>query len=60
MTPTETYFINLDKGQIDLHEFYEEFLERSREARSTMLIRPVYRDEYFEVKSLIKHIKMSF
>lgn len=63
MTPTETYYIavvgsfvtnanasmNTEKQQIDLQTFYEEFLERSREARSSMLVRPVFRDEYFEV-----------
>ncbi|KAI6231685.1 Insulin receptor substrate 1 [Aphelenchoides besseyi] len=48
MTPSETYYLAPDKSKIELENFYEEFLERSRDARSTMLVRPVFKDEYFE------------
>ncbi|KAI6222300.1 Insulin receptor substrate 1 [Aphelenchoides fujianensis] len=48
MTPTETYYMAVDKEQTELESFYEEFLQRSRKARSDLLMRPVFKDEYFE------------
>ena len=48
MLPTETYFLAPDRDAIELAVFYEEFLERARDARSHWLNRRVFRDEYYE------------
>lgn len=49
MTPTETYYIEVDPKHFNKKEFCEALVERCRKSRSEYLGRPVYHDEYFEV-----------
>jgi hypothetical protein len=52
MDPSTTFFIKTVQSEYDLQAWFDWILERSRECRSTKLLRPVFREEYFEVGGL--------
>ena len=48
MDPNSSFFIKPVDTDYDLQAWFDWILERSRECRSTKLLRPVFREEYFE------------
>lgn len=49
MDPNSTFFIRPLESDYDLQAWFDLILERARECRSTKLLRPVFREEFFEV-----------
>lgn len=50
MIPNETYLFRPNNSEYSLEAWFEWILERARESRSNKLVRPVFREEYFEVR----------
>lgn len=48
MDPNSSFFVKPIDSDYDLQAWFDWILERSRECRSTKLLRPVFREEYFE------------
>lgn len=48
MTPEVTYFMLPNDKDSTLNDWYELLIERVREARSSKVLRPVFREEFYE------------
>ena len=48
MTPETTYFVLPGENESKVEDWYELLIERIRESRSAKVLRPVFREEFFE------------
>lgn len=49
MLPDETFFMRPDSAETDLDDWFAQLVDKARQARATLLGRPVFKEEYFEV-----------
>lgn len=59
MTPDDTFYFRPTDGSVQVADWFEWVLERAREARISKLLRPVFREEYYEVgrsRCLSQHV----
>uniref|UniRef100_A0AC34GPH4 IRS-type PTB domain-containing protein n=1 Tax=Panagrolaimus sp. ES5 TaxID=591445 RepID=A0AC34GPH4_9BILA len=57
MSPEMTYFILPNDNESTLNDWFELLMERVREARSLKVLRPVFREEFFEASWDINIVK---
>uniref|UniRef100_A0A914SEY8 Uncharacterized protein n=1 Tax=Parascaris equorum TaxID=6256 RepID=A0A914SEY8_PAREQ len=48
MLPDETFFMRPDSAETDLDDWFVQLVDKARQARATLLGRPVFKEEYFE------------
>ncbi|KAL3123449.1 hypothetical protein niasHT_004621 [Heterodera trifolii] len=57
MDPNTSFFVRPIDSDYDLTAWFDWILERSRECRSTKLLRPVFREEFFEAAWDVQIVK---
>ncbi|VDM37044.1 unnamed protein product [Toxocara canis] len=58
MLPDETFFFRPESSESDLEDWYSQLVDKARQARATLLGRPVFREEYFEVAWDVEMVKL--
>uniref|UniRef100_A0A915AB56 Insulin receptor substrate 1 n=1 Tax=Parascaris univalens TaxID=6257 RepID=A0A915AB56_PARUN len=58
MLPDETFFMRPDSAETDLDDWFVQLVDKARQARATLLGRPVFKEEYFEVAWDVEMVKL--